>query len=396
VWEVSAGRVEARTINLKSVGPAPIRTMPLSRHFYALDEVAAALARATTRNDVRETLFWCLELLDSGCAAEAISALFEAWLWQKGPFCLAWWEGAQTRLGGTEISEDDVLLCAYQLSCVPWEQRDASLWTVLAYDGTVDRVTPKTPPLPAGASDLEVYLCRAVCQGRGAAAWRAAESLPWERVCELLGIQEIDYEPLLGFRTPAHDRAIRALAVLSACVPRREGLPTAIPEAVMESVRGWRALEGRKARRIYTIPAECLYGHTVRGTLPWTRLTLVQLNAAEEYLEGCPFWDERIGALAEGAEAREAFYAAYFPDDHPDEWTAAEKAKSHGDGAVPPNEPVNMERYARVHMGRWSRLAWDVVPQGLKEKKTPQEVFAGSAAPLEINYVPLRRRHVVS
>jgi hypothetical protein len=57
---------------------------------------------------------------------------------------------------------------------------------------------------------------------------------------------------------------------------------------------------------------------------------------------------------------------------------------------------VNMERYARLHIGRWSRLAWDVVPQGLKDKKTPQEVFAGPAAALEINCVPLRRRHVVS
>ncbi len=44
----------------------------------------------------------------------------------------------------------------------------------------------------------------------------------------------------------------------------------------------------------------------------------------------------------------EAFYAAYFPDDIPDEWSAADQQKSHGRGCAetappPPFTPVREE-----------------------------------------------------
>ena len=387
--------------------------MPLSRHFYALDEVCAALAHATTRNDVRETLFWCLELLDSGCAAEAISTLFEAWLWQKGPMVLSWWTTAGPLLSGSEVSEEDILLCAYQLSTVSWERRDASLWTVLAAtDLPPDRVTPRVPPtLFETLTLLEQFMMRSVHQGRGAGAWWAAEQLPWPRVKELLapfldrisnaldGIE--NYQDVLGYQSDAYDRVIKALTVLSACLSASQRnaslapLPTEIPTPVQESLQRWRAAEGRVARRVYSIPTDCLYGQTVRGTLSWFKSTIVQLNDAEEYLQGCPFWDDRLNELVEN---QEEFYVRCFPDGHPDEWNAAEKAKSHGDGTLRPGEIVNMRRFTILHMGKWSRLAWDTAPKGLEDKKTPEEVFGGVSSVTEamVRLEPLRRRRVLA
>ena len=374
--------------------------MPLSRHFYAIDEVCAALSRATTRNDVRETLFWTLELLDSGCGAEAISTLFEAWLWQKGPFCLAW-RTSMEALSADEVSEEAILLAAYQLSTVSWERRDASLWTVLASHAPPVRVGPWCPLVSSlweGFTLLEQYFLRAVHQGRGAAAWWAAEQLEWSRVQELLSATELDYHALLGYTSTGYDRAMRALLVLTACLsPSQRAssltpLPTAIPPAVKESLAHWKAREGRMARRVYSIPAGCLYGQTVRGTMIWLKSTWVQLNSAEEYLAGCPFWEDRLEELHH-VEDREEFYRAYFPDGHPDEWTAAEKAKSHGDGVLRPGETVNMRRFTLLHFGKWARLAWDTVAD-LDGKQTPEEVMCATSV-REVNLHPLRRKRVV-
>ena len=73
--------------------------MPLSRHFYSLDEVQAALLHTNS-------LFWCQELILSGCIGEAISTLFQSWLWNTGPMQLQWLIDAWKTLALDEISEE--------------------------------------------------------------------------------------------------------------------------------------------------------------------------------------------------------------------------------------------------------------------------------------------------
>ena len=74
--------------------------MPLSRHFYSLDEVQATLLHTNS-------LFWCQELILSGCIAEAISTLFQSWLWNVGPINLQWLIDAWQTLALDEISEEN-------------------------------------------------------------------------------------------------------------------------------------------------------------------------------------------------------------------------------------------------------------------------------------------------
>ena len=113
----------------------------LSRHFYDLEEVQAALRYCVIHHETRETLFWCYELLCSGCASEAISTLFEAWLWHKGPFHLSWLISTWKTLAVEEVSEEAILDAAFQLSQLPCT--DHSLSTVL-----VLQVAERTSPFP--------------------------------------------------------------------------------------------------------------------------------------------------------------------------------------------------------------------------------------------------------
>jgi hypothetical protein len=69
-------------------------------------------------------------------------------------------------------------------------------------------------------------------------------------------------------------------------------------------------------------------------------------------LSGCTFW--RQAALSAGAfynadtdqvwfpsdESLEYFYATYFPDDIPDEWSLADQQKSHGVGCAETAPPA--------------------------------------------------------
>jgi hypothetical protein len=364
--------------------------MPLTRHFYALDEVHAALQYASTRNDRLETLFWCKELLLSQCVGETISTLFESWLWHKGPFQLQWLLGAWATLAGEELSEDDVLLAAYQLSAISYRHRDHSLWNILvltAQGAAPERLTPKTPTILPSSDDRECYFVRALYQGKAYSAWWMSRRMATDRVWELLAWYAThcikygatyhtcfkalqSYEQLLGYRTDEYDMIVRCLAVLSLCLsPSQQAdslssLPSVIDATSLTRLAEWQQRLGRKSYRVYSIPTACLYG-TGRGRIPWQSSTVSQLN--ETHLIGCPFWEEALSEYAiidNGIHwnSEEEFYHRYFPDDLPDEWTKAEKERSHGDGLLAPQETVHLGKYARRFLSQCARLAWNSRP----------------------------------
>jgi hypothetical protein len=392
----------------------------LSRHFYALDEVHAALAYCSRRNDPVETLFWCQELLHSGHIGETISTLFEAWLWHKGPCHLAWLIHAWTTLHSEHLAAEDILLSAAQLSMVPYDKQDHSLWNILALATTEmpDRVTPCTPAWLSDSvydtlDDKECYLIRALYQGKARSAWWMAQQINhvgiW-KIIEIYAVQQQlehytivlealqQYEHLLGYRSDEYDMIIQCMAILYCCRPVQlsKELPVRLPVRQQESIQRWTSQIGRKAYRLYPIPSACLYGVTRRGKMKWNQSTVSSLNHVEPSLIGCPFWEEAIaeyGVIEEGRivwnsdDELEDFYDRYFPDDIPDEWTKAEKAVSHGDGLLAPTEVVTLYKYARSTFTKWSYFAWntyDTMLLRLHDKK--ENTWDGTLSSI---YVPI-------
>jgi hypothetical protein len=390
--------------------------MSLSRHFYSLDEVQAALVYSGTRSNPKETLFWCQELLASGCVAESISCLFESWLWHTGPFRLQWLLDAWSTLASDELTESDILLAAYKLSSISYSQRDNSLWNILVLTGCApdkqpDRVTPKTPVGAAGIYDgIELYFVRAVYQGKSQSAWWATQFMSVERVWVILRwfaanvyvahtekylgcLRALEgYEALLGYASAEYDISVRCTAVLAFCIPAASRVESfksfagALGPDETAFLGELKVLEGRKEARMFSVPVMCLYGVTVRGRSRWSQQNFVKLNNVEKYLPGCAFWEEALSEYStepddsssdikwNSDESLEAFYERYFPDDIPDEWSRAEKIKSHGDGVLGPTEEVSIVKYTRANFRKHSRLAWNTVAVVSKQL----EKFAGN------------------
>jgi len=365
--------------------------MTLSRHFYALDEVHAALHYSSTRNGRRETVFWCHELLSSGCATETISTLFESWLWNKGPFSLSWLSIAH-KLAQEEVVEADILLAAYQLSWIPCEQRDHSLWNILVLTAQgvgPDRVTPKTPPYLPSSDENEVFMVRALFQGKAYSAWWMSRHFTNERVWELLRwyVRYLcpahsesylssftlleNYESLLGYQSEEYDVVVRCLAVLSVCQNYEQQeqswkrLPP-IETSVQTAIEEWDVEIGHVKHRRYSIPTACLYGRSERGRMKWAESTVSQLGQLEQNMKGCPFWDSVVEEYQTGEtwrsdDSREAFYDRYLTD-VPDEWSKSEKLKSHGDGIMGPHEESSLAVYSKRFFTFLSRMSWHLFP----------------------------------
>jgi hypothetical protein len=373
--------------------------MPLSRHFYSLDEVLSSLLYTTSHNTPGEALFWCQELVLSGSISEAISTLFQSWLWHTGPMRLQWLVNVwRSSLITEELTEDDILLATYRLAAIHQNQRDNSLWNILVLtmenpSKMPDRVTRKTPPICDEIVDKkELYFIRAMFQGKARSAWWISQYLAVDRVWVLLNwfLKNIpsvfkeeykvclealqNYELLLGYKSAEYDIIVRCAAINMMCIPhKRQELSFKVePEIDMRNAQILNELElsvGRRERRVHKIPTACLYGTTVRGRLNWTQNNYTQLYNIEKYLIGCPFWDEVIlkyaNVLNSGTiqwhsnDTMEKFYDKYFPDDIPDEWTLLDQQQSHGDGILGPTDKVKLSKWSRTFMSKLPHLAWN-------------------------------------
>ena len=372
--------------------------MPLSRHFYSLDEVQAALLYTTSHNTPAEALFWCQELVLSGSISEAISTLFHSWLWHTGPMRLQWLVNVwRSSLITEELTEDDILLATYRLAAIHHSQRDNSLWNILVLtmenpSKMPDRITRKTPHIKGIDDKKELYFVRAMFQGKAQAAWWISQYIDVDRIWILLdwflkNVHTVfkeeyticlealqSYELLLGYKSAEYDIIVRCAAINIMCIPlKRQELSFKVePEIDVRTAQMLNELElsvGLRERRAHKIPTTCLYGTTMRGRARWTQKNYVQLYNVEKYLIGCPFWDEVIVKYANvldsgiiqwhSDDTMEQFYDKYFPDDIPDEWTLLDQQKSHGDGILGPSDKVKLSKWSRTFMSKLPHLAWN-------------------------------------
>ena len=269
--------------------------MPLTRHLYQEAGVHEALSAAILEKKPVEAIFWCQELLDSNLIDDCIATLRLVWL-----------EFALNALGLVQYFQEiegdpgPVLqlvstLCRLERSVMnPVEKQKggekAALKAIM--DGQDAR------GLILGVRKPDAFLQRAAMKKHGVEA------------CKLLAILDGDDEERRMIATAA-----LCLSTQAFTASWNQTLGPIHPEALKE-LRKWRKLTSRRARRIYSCPRP--------GGM---------IGSIEPHIRGSYFWEAAVtpygGWDALKNEAREAFYAKYFPDDIPDEWSKQERAKSH-------------------------------------------------------------------
>lgn len=341
----------------------------LTRHFYESEEVELALSYAIMRGRHVEAAFWCEELLCSNEEDRVWGVLYRTWLEQCLVVLPDW---ADTWLSAeTDIHEACAELCD---ACRT--RRDVSLPVVLLL-GVVQQQSCEPPEgvlaaaaaaaaSAAGGSLLEDMFLHACSHGQAQAAWWAAQKLgPAAMAAHPLpsaGPRLFAYLSTLDL--PGAEGGWRAAtlcaAILLQCLEglgKGEGICGKYtrkgPRAPLEEIAAWRAIEGRRERRAFTVPRECLLCVTPRGRTTSATSTLPLLHTAHERIlrdEGCACWSKLLKKTKPHTsdDALEAFYARAFPDDIPDEWSKEDHAKSHGPGSLARTEEPRWSKWARL------------------------------------------------
>jgi hypothetical protein len=361
--------------------------MPLTQHLYTQDEVSAALIFCILRGKAVEASFWATELLDSGLVEDIMLALKQVWLNAFGIKALGWFREYKRVFEGDEIDASEVIRLISGLCRLGANgKKDRSILTLLCSEIRPDRVN--ICDIPEGFGNMEsfnsaeVFTLRAILQRKTVTAWGALRSLEnpdefLERAamykhgidgCKLISILEGEVLEQ------------RATVLTALCLPKDEFAASwnqtvgPILEEVSAELATWENLAGRRARRIYSIPSECL-GLTERGKLSVYETNendIIGSLEKQSALWGSPYWDclaESYGgweAIRENSRIRENFYRKHFRDDIPDEWSKEDRAKSHGHGGGTTKEKAFQALYSRltsaVIWGSFKYVEWDLDP----------------------------------
>lgn len=113
----------------------------------------------------------------------------------------------------------------------------------------------------------------------------------------------------------------------------------------------WNSVYGKRKGRIYTLPNECFYGKTKRGTMKKDETNIEELYDPIRLIQNQSIYKEILNvfetfeAFQNDYNQYEAFFDYYFCDDIPDEWSLEQQMKSHGYGILEKDEKPNLQKY---------------------------------------------------
>lgn len=288
--------------------------MTLTKRLYRIDEVRAAFLYCLRSRRLSEAMFWLHELEESLYGGEARRLFFVAWFLFVGLSNLSWIE-AWSLEGNTVAGRRRLCWQFIRLST-----RDSSLWWLLV----------STPHVSPSSRLAEVW--RSKCTLEGEDFWQELVDASTEtRIDTILEAFQLDLQrfSLLG--------KLAGLALLSLQTDKTAWCPLSQndpgPLLVFDDP------ENLRRSRLYEIPSLCLYGMSWRGRGADTTFDLHHLSLTT--LQSSPYWRHRLTGSVDTSgqwvseEQMELFWDTHFPwiaCDHPDEWSEADRKKSHGEG----------------------------------------------------------------
>lgn len=357
----------------------------LTRNLYEIDEVKSAL-QICIRNQSWRALFWLWELIVSEEIDDAKYVLRTTWLKWGAPYDI----GIIQDINSAQYTENDSESCislirrimeacgkTRELSAFHLlnEQIHSKPRTFLISPAENDDVTERRRIHSAkfvesldsediSAADASLFwigLDSSLRKGNHTDVfWLLQAAQPimsanaiWSaiRIASRGGSSNI----LKGLETtapkdPTSQILHQAAALLFLCIRTADRDTTLAPTFPVNKIlqrdwEKWSQQKNRRIARIHAIPKEALHTGTTRGQISAKYTNIADIREPIPLLlESCSWW-RRIatesGIVEEDGiisfpsdDALENMHDRYFPDDLPDEWSAADQQKSHGRGVA--------------------------------------------------------------
>jgi hypothetical protein len=311
----------------------------LTLHLYDNKEVMHSLCIAIVKKKYMETMFWALELYDSGLIDPP--SLITMWIlhFGLGPRCFS---VLADILVIDSLDRDEFIKKIYSWCHM---DKDSSVFHLLLKG--LNSSIALSPEYKTLEKAMEGYLMK----GATVEAWLTATKLDTEVQWFILNkiakakkrVSQLDV--LRGLENDTLSIAAAFILVSISDESFKEAMlpyvvKSVLPKEITETINDWDAEPSIRKRRIYKIKPEAL-NLCERGTRLFTDSSLPELqDNFTDSLKASSCWQSILEDYLENDEwksdiYKEMFYNTYFPwttDDIPDEWSLKDKEQSHGPG----------------------------------------------------------------
>jgi hypothetical protein len=317
----------------------------LSKHLYRIDEVLSSLRWSIITHNITETAFWTIELYQTGLIQECLELLESIWVYHIGFGSFFLFQLILHIYEEGDVSEEDLV----SIACAFARRKlcDSTTFHLLLRGSTFIKPFPHSKEYLTAQEAISDCLTR----GKLQEAWQISKCLPeeelWlilenlvskerkEALCIVKELRECRRESLaLGFILVNLDEIT--------WLNSQETIENKIPIETSKAIEEWQSEKSMRKRRAIQPKINALLYLTQRSQqTPYVSSEPdIQLNLLENLLHS-EYWKMILdGFLLEGkwksARHKELFYDTYFPQDIPDEWSLADREKSHGRGLGKP------------------------------------------------------------
>lgn len=338
--------------------------MELTRNLYRLEEVKASLTYSLLLGKIRSSLFWSQEILASECGCELGGVLLKFWIHYCCPYDILLpvhirkidFDGdidvqiikivmrlvaAASKRPGNIVME----IISAGLNRYPWP-----CYTAVPTDEQSNEAKEMETKTGIQA-DICFKISLAFQRNQVARAWHFVARQDPVAITGLLRLLAVEKKKAIdclcdlstteGFQQISLAACCVVLSTdgsIKACDIETENIPS-----LLLSVKSWIKKQGQRQGRIYAIEKEALYG------VCSSEASLTDLYDIYPFLtKATPFWQRIVaGYDIKNDSTKEEFYADWFPDDIPDEWSLEDQQKSHRKEAGA--KEIDPLKFASIH-----------------------------------------------
>jgi hypothetical protein len=369
----------------------------LTIHLYRKEEVLAALPWAIISKNYTESIYWGLELFDSDLMSDALDVLVKTWVtaFGYGPNCFAFLEEIVGLQGANEYSRDDWIQYLYTWSQI--KHIDSTAFQLLIRGSTISTDWKPIFEHSKEYSTIQEAFCNCLERGKLEQAWLISRALDPQEIWKFLdqhsensgraaAVKLVKELNLLEREKAASAMTLATLTEEVWTAANVKLKPKQIPSELLKMIDEWDSEESMRKRRVYSIRPEAITYICERSSIPSKKSTDADIKAnLESLLLQSSYWqlvleDYMSDSAWKSDRYREMFYDTYFPyayDDIPDEWSAADREKSHGLGlgktyTVALRQYINAILQRSQSVGIWNSISsapdnlpisleWDII-----------------------------------
>jgi len=322
----------------------------LTCHLYRVEEVIAALRWSLICHSYTEAIYWALELFDSEYLTEAFDCLMKTYLLYIGiKTHPALYEQLLSMRASDELDRNEFILLVYNLART--KRRDATPMHLIL-TGLME-VAWKPSFAHKTYETLEQGIQDCIERGKIREAWLLSQQ----------GSESSASNPQIPTLTPLESHAVTISQCSKVPYQSETHIYTTLLKELATTIADWDSEQSMRKRRIYTPRPEAIVWiceRTYRNT------EVDSMGGLEQTLFNSPYWKAILSnyGSVEGKEMqwsterlKEHFYDTYFTEDIPDEWSAADREKSHG-RPLHISEPVAKIKYYNNILLKTTSLLW--------------------------------------